>query len=53
MEDSDEEVAGMNVVVKRLYQLPTLSITLIELNCGYNNLSRLPELPEKIGRAHV
>ena len=46
--DTDEEVAVMNVEVKRLYQLPRLPTTLIELNCGYNNLSRLPELPETL-----
>jgi hypothetical protein len=48
MDDTDEEVAVMNVEVKRLYQLPRLPTTLIELNCGYNNLSRLPELPETL-----
>ena len=46
MDNTDEEF--MNVEVKSLYKLPILPLTLIELNCSYNNLSRLPVLPETL-----
>lgn len=50
MDIEDEELTHMIVELKKLYSLPSLKCftSLIELNCSYNCLERLPKLPDTL-----